>query len=81
MAFLTAIPVFAIAQKNPLVIDFIVDPAIQQRSGYNYENIYNLVDDIVTRASLIFNFEIGRTLTVGTVQIGTPIMRKLSQKS
>lgn len=66
MAFLTATPVFAIDQKNPLVIDFIVDPEIPQGT----------VEDIVMRASIIFNLEIGRRLTVGTVQIGTPIKNR-----
>lgn len=73
LVFMIATPNFAIAQKTPIVIDFVVDPAIQQRPDYDYKSFYYLVEDIVMRASLIFNLEIYRPLKVGTVQIGTPI--------
>lgn len=57
--------------QKPLVLDFIVDPDVRAR--FSSDHVFNEgMTDIVSRASLIFNAEIGRRLEIGEIRIGTP---------
>lgn len=57
--------------QKPLVLDFIVDPDVRAR--FSSDDAFNEgMINIVSRASLIFNAEIGRRLEIGEIRIGTP---------
>lgn len=62
-------------RKSDVIINFIVDPEIKKRFGTEAEFIFYL-DDLVSRASLIFNADIGKRLKLGSVKINTPSKNK-----
>lgn len=66
------------SEQKPLILDFVADPAILQRTGNN-ATVVEIVQDIVGRASLIFNAEIGCRLVVGRIEVAAPPIKDRSQ--
>mgnify|MGYP001597821162 CR=1 FL=1 len=66
-----AAPVHAFEERPPLVIDFIIDASLQARFA-NGEDLREHINDLVSRASMIFNAGIGRKIAIGELVFATP---------
>lgn len=70
--FAAALPLPAAGDdKPPLTVSIAVDPLLRDRFKSQEELEAHLLD-IINRASLIFNADVGRRLVPGVVEIGLP---------
>lgn len=73
LVFLAAVPAVSAAgdEKPPLTISIVADPLLRDRFDSREEfEAYML--DLINRASLIFNADVGKRLVPGAVEVGLP---------